>query len=214
MIFKSLAASLVLLAAMTTTAAATPVLWTLDYAIEFQNDPFIQPDITFAGTFVYDADTGVASDILINNSLGETFDTDITGIPTFGVDPSALLFATDTPQVGGGSVIFIQLGLTGGAPLPNAGGSFAVDGLAAVDDFFLTHMICGSVNALCDGIGFTDIDLAASNIVGTLTGRPIAVPAPGAALLFVTGLLGLGAVARRRRKSGDEKSGQPASAHR
>ena len=162
-----------ILAVSSLIAEAVPLTWTLDGVI-------FQDGGTANGSFVYDADTNIFSDIEINTTAG----TDFAGATytdfLFGNDFSGLQVVPDAslPSLVGS----LEFTISWSSPLTNNGGTIdvpiAVEGLCQ--------------NAACD---------VASAIRATefFTGSVTAVPIPPALYLFGSGLLALIGISRRTR---------------
>jgi hypothetical protein len=169
---------------------AVPIRWTLNGSLSDFGRA-----ITASGSFVYDADTGIFSDILLHTPtmLGPTHaETDYV---TFAGESISfgLVFLQPGHDGGEGDVAFFLVGVLL-SELTNAGG--------------VLHVGNPEENAIAEGVclgggGTTCINTSISAVtnwdldVSTLVGRPLSVPEPGTLGLLGLGLLGLGLTRRR-----------------
>jgi hypothetical protein len=164
-----------MLAVGSVNAEAAPLTWTVD-GVTFNDGGSAN------GSFVYDADTGMYSDIAINTTagtiLGGTAYPDVLRGDAFFLDvvPDASLASLT------GSLL---LNINFASPLTNAGGT--------IDIFIISEGFCQ--NAACTVIDGTDGRGAGLPDAGSVT----AVPLPTAVWLFGSGLLGMIGVARRKK---------------
>ena len=164
----------------TTPAWAIPVQWSLDDVGFSSGGPSTTP---VTGTFTYDADTSIVSDVLIFGWFVDPF--------TQGVDVSGN--GSYLAFTGSSGVITFEFT----SPLTNAGGTaFLEDGTpgAAVDLTQIGSIIgaCSNIN-VCPGqlAGFDD-NFSPGRLVGTV------VPIPAAVWLFGSGLVLLSWMRRRQ----------------
>ena len=149
-------------------AQASPVLWTL-------SDVTFNDGGTAFGSFVYDADLNLFSDIVVTTTDGSIRTGVSYGIP--GVGNASLFDTLDSLPVVVGVTPRLLLSLT--SPMTNLGGTIAIGGP------FTLEVTCASANC---GVG--------SNERLVVTGSITAVPEPASMIL-----LGIGAasiVLRRR----------------
>ncbi|HOP19024.1 MAG TPA: PKD domain-containing protein [Amphiplicatus sp.] len=152
----------VALSVIATAASASPVLWEVDAS---------SLDARVTGSFVYDADTGVFSEIEIEAS------SNFIGISALPIDtlsaqfPSTAgrwRFTDGSPENQTGSV-WAEFYLTTGVALTNAGG--------AVSAYYIFLTQCTFVNnSLCSGTGNSRIDNPNPSGGISLVGTPISAP--------------------------------------
>lgn len=173
-------------------ANADPVHWTLDYS-----NPGANPNMTVAGTFIYDADINVFSDINVagvdvaGNNILDTIYT-LTDPAQINTAFSFLFWDSVAADRTGAKYINI---FTGANSLTNAGGLIS---LLATDGASIFAGRCN--NALCTSRSQYSVSVSPDPAAGTLNGVPVSVPEPGTMALFGIGLAGMG-LARRRRKA-------------
>lgn len=153
-----------------TTANATPITWTLqDFVF---NDGGVA-----TGTFVYDADTNMTTNIAITTTAGSIRGGNTYGVAT--VNSGASLFdALDTFPVQVGVTPRLIFNLA--SPMTNAGGTIAIG------NPFRLEVTCAVANCGAGSQG-------RSIVTGSITAN---APEPTAILLFATAAAGL--LARRR----------------
>ena len=163
---RSLISIFALLVSMTTNAA--PVIWTID-SLLFDDGG------TGSGTFSYDASTNTYSNIDIITTAGIDFGgAAYLSVAYFAPNDSDFLAAIVYPAEGAPA-----LELTFAAPLTNAGGTIAIDGLG--------ESLCGP-ECMYPTVRLRDIT----------SGQISAVPVPAAAWLFGSALAGLGWLRRKQ----------------
>ena len=158
--------------------SAAPLLWTIDSPL------VLNSGATVTGSFVYDADLGLHSSLLLTTS-GSSADGLYDALVTPTGSGGGLIAATDA-LVDWTGATSLDLGFT--SALTNAGGTVSVFsvGIATCD------------NSLCSSLTLHPSDQASifSGDVGTVTASP--VPVPAAALLFGSAL---GLLARIKRRA-------------
>jgi hypothetical protein len=161
-------------------ASATPVLWTLNATLSNGG--------TAAGSFVYDADTNLYSNVaLTTTSPAASFDTSEIGGPFSATASSLELIDGFVPGANFGKptliLHFVSPGLT------NLGGPVTLDilSLAGVCAF------PGCMAVFADGVGF-----ARGEVIGTPAS---AVPEPATLFLCSAGLVGAGVRRWRQRRA-------------
>ena len=168
-------------------ANAAPVTWTFsdvvmttDSGVDCSFGP-CPPDLAaLNGSFVYDADTGMYSDVVIfSDAMPFIGNHTYFASSLYSSDSSGLLFWKDTAFAG-----HYVLYLSFGSALSNAGGTVALSG-------YETSNPPGELTSPPSGFAYR------RNIVdATLTGVPV-VPIPAAVWLFGSALFGLGWLKRR-----------------
>jgi len=175
-IFKAALAALCLSAS---SAAAVPIGWSFGVSSGGGN---------VSGSFVYDADTSMFSDIdILATPTGESavsvnnfFPSPLPSIPVFWSAP--------TPAVG---EIWVEFDLN--EPLTNAGGTV----LATISAVRCTTITFPSIITGCGG----GTGVGGNNALLTSFVPPAAVPVPPAGVLLLSGIAAMGCGAARRRKS-------------
>jgi len=187
---KRIALLALLLAPMT--SFAIPVQWTLD---GFLISNF-QPGGTAEGSFVYDADTGVFSDIALTTTGSVTGGLSYTTV----IDNAFYLSFYQAGASGDDPTIALQLNGIFLSSLTNAGGVLTVNPETNVA--FFAEYLCGGVNDCSQGFGFAMTNWYAWNDTpSTLTGRAMtSVDEPGSLALFGAASL-MALFVRRRRKA-------------
>lgn len=173
-----------LLLSVVGSAQAAPVTWNFDSVVVEQLQPVVA-HANLTGSFTYDADTNVYSDILIQSGLGPYFGTTYTESAYTSWKASAI----ESPSSNG--VIFnvyasgldcpdycdYSLTLSFGSALTNSGGAISLGG---------NEVLAGPTWGL---LGERYI----------ISGSVSAVPVPAAVWLFASALAGLGWLKRRQK---------------
>ncbi len=181
-----------LIAFMPVSAFAAPITYLVD--VDYSNGDEL------VGFFDFDASTSTLSNIslLLNNSSGATknaFTFALAGAPT---GPSEFFFV-DSPAPT--SFVSEFAAITLDAPLTDLGGTFNV--LPGAFDPFVGSFVATCIVSL---VNPGDCNLSQNLTVfatgGTVTGFPAIaqVPLPATAPLFLTGLVGLGFLMRKKRR--------------
>ena len=189
---RSIAYAMFALLALSQTALAVPVTWTLD-------DVTLQDGVTASGSFVFNADTDTYSSVDITTTAGgglsaETFlFTCGQDVPTCtGVSPNSTeaLFLTSSAanQTGLAGIAFFFTGAGGVPPagLTDAGGTVDVSNSSSSVGF-VQEAIC--LDASCSSPESPSVVVTAGSVVAS-TG----VPEPSSVLLLGAALLGLGLI--------------------
>jgi hypothetical protein len=170
------------------TASATPIMWTL-------NDFEFNDGGSAIGSFVFDADTGVFSEVNITTTAGSTLSGDTYGFEGPYADRNSGSFGTSitadyTDQLN----FFFDID----GYMSNAGGTLDVFGFnsSAIGDFGWGEGICGDPKC-----GDYDDVLTSryylANSTPTITGATVDVPSPGTLPLLMLGLIATGLVRRK-----------------
>ena len=163
-------------------AQAIPILWTL-------NDVFFDDGGTAVGSFVYDADLNMYSEINVQTTAGTELGASSYADPhpNFGTANQAVFLSAPWSSDLTGETDLALYFLTA---LTNAGGTAGIQ-----SGFSSFEVICP--NADCTGFSTsTSRDFIPD---GSVTGVPAAVPAPAALLLMLTGLGAMFGMSRRRK---------------
>lgn len=168
---------LLLGAAIALPAQALPVIWTLT-DVEFDDGG------TATGSFIYDADSGIFSNVALSTVGGFAPGGDYADV-LFGADTDALLVFDAFDDLTGAPA----LQLIFQTPLTNAGGF--VD-LTFIDPFFSSfEQTCFDSGCFSAGV---DRTMVSGGLVGTV------VPLPAAGWLLVSGLGAAAGLRRRARR--------------
>jgi hypothetical protein len=170
-------------------AHAIPVDWTLDYS----NQGVFS--LTASGTFTYDADTGVFSDVAITANwaeFGELF-FDVARETPDGLGNTFEFATTDAADLTDEFVAGFPFGIFQ-PNLTNAGGT--ISGGFLFDVVQCTTSTCGNFR------GFGQLISATGTLVGVPQTGTEVVPLPASAVLLIGGLTALGGLARARRRAG------------
>ncbi len=158
-------------------AQAAAVTW---YLIDWE----FETGDTASGSFAYDAQFGTWFDINVTSEIGPT---------TFNFRGNAassdqLAFLTAPANSGNLDGTFALDGKLA-TPMTNSGGTVTIP-LVLGNNFFSSQLTCGDAN--CNSAG---------NPIYLVSGSISTVPVPGAVWLFVSGLMAIGTVARRRKQT-------------
>ena len=173
-------------------AHATPVLW----EVNATRGPNSSSPADVVGSFVYDADTNMFSDIDLEASSAflEISSVPITALSTsFSSSPTSWLFTDGSNENQAGSV-FVTFTLSDGIALTNAGGLINAGGIEI-------SQCVSDDGVVCTGVGRSAIALQFPGHIVSFNGTPIVseVPLPAAAWMFLAGLGGLSAARRKGR---------------
>ena len=159
-------------------AGASPIQWTLA-------DVLFEDGGTASGSFVYDADTDVFSDILVTTTAGAFAPGAVYTSLVVGGAGDAVLTSGSGNLTGAAALQLVFY-----TPLTNAGGLVPL-----VDLFFLQF---SSYEGSCVNASCSTLDFARLMVDGGVIGTPAAVvPVPAAAWLLGSALAGLGMLRRR-----------------
>ncbi|MEM1379100.1 MAG: hypothetical protein AAGH41_00595 [Pseudomonadota bacterium] len=180
---STLSAAAAALALAAGSAHAVPLVWTLE--ADFDDGS------SASGSYTFDADTGVISDVMVETSDGVVFAFDNTGIGVIGAD--IYQFVSDSTIVVD-ETIALNFELLDS--MTNAGGTIDIDPSA-----FLIFgggtgfsFIGTCTTAICDFVGPPFRELTGVTVTADMEA---AIPLPAAAWLFVPAF---GAMAARARK--------------
>jgi len=170
------------------TASANPIMWTLN-DFEFNDGGFA------IGSFVFDADTALFSEVNITTTAGSTLSGDTYGFAGPYSGRTSGSFATsDTADYTDQLNFFFNID----GVMSNAGGTLNVFGFNSYDigDFAWGEGICS--DSACGD--YDDALTSRSYLVNstpTITGAAVDVPSPGTLSLLMLGLIAAGLVRRK-----------------
>jgi hypothetical protein len=158
---------------VSTVSYAVPVTWYLEGAFDDGG--------SVSGSFVYDADSNVFSDIAVTTTAGSVFGGDYYDTPFSQSGSYVFAFNDLSGAIPGAPVIVIQS--VDLEPMTNAGGEIAID-------------VSGSGETICKDLGCTEYTPQEFRFftAGTIS----TVPIPAAVWLFGSALAGLGWMRRRK----------------
>ncbi len=160
---------------MPNAAMAVPIKWSVGATFD--------DGTTASGSFVYDADTNVYSDINITTTTGNVYGALVASLSLGPFGFAAV--AAGPPPVIGDALFFLVFN----SPLTNAGGTL---------EFRTSN---GAYEGTCGNDGCTGVDIDRLVRDGQIsTGPPVALSEPGTFAVLGLGLAGLGLVMRRRVK--------------
>lgn len=176
----TIAAIVLVLAAMASGARADSVTWTF-------TDVTMADGGTASGSFIYDASTNTVTSIFITttagtDSSGATYRALDPGYGPYDFDMAFVIFPSLSDYTGTPALEFQTIG---DVPLTNAGGTIAVD----VNEFTCTDAICNTADEVRGSID-------GAELVGTVN-----TPEASSIVLLGLGLLAVAAVGVSRRKS-------------